>query len=427
MSWRIGIVLFLNMVLFLGCSFKEPRVNIPMLRVDVNDSKNFLIFEALYNQYNDKNLSKSVENYTKLYNQTKSKVYLISAIKLSFVLQDDKNISKLLNEGLKKFPKDKDMLKIYAKKEIEDKNYDKAQKLIKKFLLYEKNPENYNLYGDTFYLQGKYKQALKYFKKAYSISFDELALIKISTLLDENLHKRKKAIEYLQTHTKFDHDVSLPIYLKLLQLYGKDSDIDGLISTYKSMFNKFKDQRYEKKVVELYMYKNDTKKAIEFLKNSSHNEDLLMKLYSQNNNFKMAYSIAEILYKQSGNIEYLGRMAIYEYELNQNKLTPNILKSVSKKFDEVVERMQLPLFLNYYGYLLIDHDLNIEKGITYVKMALEQEPTSVYYIDSLAWGYYKLKRCKEALKLLDSIIDKSDEEDIKKHYKAIKECLKGQN
>lgn len=427
MSWRIGIVLFLNMVLFLGCSFKEPRVNIPMLRVDVNDSKNFLIFEALYNQYNDKNLSKSVENYTKLYNQTKSKVYLISAIKLSFVLQDDKNISKLLNEGLKKFPKDKDILKIYAKKEIEDKNYDKAQKLIKKFLLYEKNPENYNLYGDTFYLQGKYKQALKYFKKAYSISFDELALIKISTLLDENLHKRKKAIEYLQTHTKFDHDVSLPIYLKLLQLYGKDSDIDGLISTYKSMFNKFKDQRYEKKVVELYMYKNDTKKAIEFLKNSSHNEDLLMKLYSQNNNFKMAYSIAEILYKQSGNIEYLGRMAIYEYELNQNKLTPNILKSVSKKFDEVVERMQLPLFLNYYGYLLIDHDLNIEKGITYVKMALEQEPTSVYYIDSLAWGYYKLKRCKEALKLLDSIIDKSDEEDIKKHYEAIKECLKGQN
>lgn len=427
MSWRNVISLFFVAVMFFGCSAKRELVKFSTIDVPVDDSVNFLLFEALYNQYNDKNISKSVQNYMKLYEKTKSDIYLKSAIKLSFVLDKNEQVDKMVEEGIKKFPNDRDMMKIYAQKYMQEKKYKKAQKLLRKVLKHEKNSQIYNLYGNTFYFQKKYKTALKYFKKAYKIDLDEIALVKIATLLDEKLKKKKKAIEYLQSHIKFNNNVSLSVYLKLLQLYGKNTNVDGLISTYESMYYEFEDDKYARKVVELYMYQNKIKKAIRFLENSSQNSDLLMDLYVQDSRFDKAYELAKRLYERKKDIKYLGRMAIYEYEANQEKLSPKVLKSVSKKFEEVVEKMQVPLFLNYYGYLLIDHDLNVEKGIRYVKMALEREPDSVYYVDSLAWGYYKQKKCKKALELMDGIINKTDEIEVKKHYDIIKQCAKGKS
>lgn len=427
MSGRNSLVLLFFVVLFSGCSIKNHTTpKIEVVNVDVNNSKNFLMLEALYNQYNDKNLSKSMENYLKLYYLTDSNIYLKYAINLSFALEDDNSVDTLLEEGLKRFPSDYEILKIYANRLIQQKHYKKAQKILKKILVHKKSDDVYELYATTFYFQKKYTKALKYFKKAYALNTDETTLFKIVALLDENLHERKKAISYLQNYIRF-YSVSLNAYIKLLHLYGKDTNVDGLISTYKSMYTEFKNEKYAKKTVELYMYKNNTKGAIKFLEKTGYNQDMLMDLYMQNREFKKAYILSSKLYKQSGNTEYLGRMAIYEYESNQKNLTPKILKSVSKKFDEVVEKMQLPLFLNYYGYLLIDHELDVGKGIKYVKMALEREPESVYYIDSLAWGYYKQNRCEDALREIEKIVNKTNEDDVIKHFNIIKKCAKGKN
>jgi len=82
-----------------------------------------------------------------------------------------------------------------------------------------------------------------------------------------------------------------------------------------------------------------------------------------------------------------------------------------------------PLFLNYYGYLLIDHNRNVKKGIKLVKEALKQEPNSIFYLDSLAWGLYKQKKCKKAKVILDKVINQTKEEEVLMHYKKIKECI----
>jgi len=83
-----------------------------------------------------------------------------------------------------------------------------------------------------------------------------------------------------------------------------------------------------------------------------------------------------------------------------------------------------PLYLNYLGYLMIDHDLNITEGMGYVRKALEKQPGSPFYIDSLAWGNYKLGECTEALRLMkqvESMIG-TEEEEVKEHLKAIEKC-----
>ena len=51
-----------------------------------------------------------------------------------------------------------------------------------------------------------------------------------------------------------------------------------------------------------------------------------------------------------------------------------------------------PFYLKLH---LIDHDIDIKRGIKYVKEALKIEQVSSFYKDSLAWGYFKLRQCKK--------------------------------
>jgi hypothetical protein len=61
-----------------------------------------------------------------------------------------------------------------------------------------------------------------------------------------------------------------------------------------------------------------------------------------------------------------------------------------------------------------------------VKDALKAQPNNSYYLDSLAWGYYKLHMCKEAYREMKRVVDMEglDEEDIAQHWTAIQNCNK---
>ena len=68
--------------------------------------------------------------------------------------------------------------------------------------------------------------------------------------------------------------------------------------------------------------------------------------------------------------------------------------------------------------------MDIKKGIKLVKEALLKEPNSPFYLDSLAWGYYKIGKCKEAKKIMKKLVKNSKEKEILMHWKKINECLK---
>jgi tetratricopeptide (TPR) repeat protein len=99
------------------------------------------------------------------------------------------------------------------------------------------------------------------------------------------------------------------------------------------------------------------------------------------------------------------------------------LESVIKEFESAIDKSDNPLFLNYYGYILIDHDIDVKKGIKYVKEALKKEPDSPYYLDSLAWGLYKINECKEAKEIMQRVLDMMKEKEVIEHMNEIKKCL----
>ena len=73
---------------------------------------------------------------------------------------------------------------------------------------------------------------------------------------------------------------------------------------------------------------------------------------------------------------------------------------------------------------MIDFNIDIKRGLVLVKKALETEPNNIAYIDTLAWGEYKLKNCKEAYIQMKKVVDEvgMDDEEIKLHWEQIQEC-----
>ena len=80
-----------------------------------------------------------------------------------------------------------------------------------------------------------------------------------------------------------------------------------------------------------------------------------------------------------------------------------------------------PVYLNYYVYTLIDKELDVPKGLSIIEEALAQEPGNTYFLDSLAWGYYKLGNCEKAYPAMKKVIEVEglNEEEIIEHWNAI--------
>ena len=59
-----------------------------------------------------------------------------------------------------------------------------------------------------------------------------------------------------------------------------------------------------------------------------------------------------------------------------------------------------PDVLNYLGYSWIDNNINMVEAKSMIELALEQKPDDAYFIDSLAWYYFKVKDYEQANSLL---------------------------
>lgn len=409
---QIVIVLFF----LAGCSSKSIKVGEKSF-----SQEDVYIIQALEYQKAHK-INQAIALYDDLYEKTDKVNYLIEAAKLSFVSATDKKTNALIKKALKDNPNNPDLLRIKVALLMKAKNLKEAAIDVQKLLKLEKNGRNLTIAGAIYFELKAYDLSLKYFQSAYKEAEDENALLNMVDVLYNYLDRKDEAISYLETHTRI-YGCSKKTCLKLIEIYGKEKDIDGIISVYKRMYAAFDEEEYAKRVIDLLLYKRDKQGAIEFLESSGYEPRILLDIYVSSHDFAGAYKVAKKLYAQERDISLLGKMAIYEYEKNKKHINKKILDSVSKKFETVLKKSKDPLFLNYYGYLLIDHNRNVKKGIRLVKEALKQEPTSIFYLDSLAWGLYKEKKCKQAKAIMDKIIDKTKEEEVLMHYKKIKECL----
>jgi tetratricopeptide (TPR) repeat protein len=81
--------------------------------------------------------------------------------------------------------------------------------------------------------------------------------------------------------------------------------------------------------------------------------------------------------------------------------------------------------LNNLGYILIDRDMDVKRGISLVEKALKFSPDEFSYLDSKAWGLYKIGKYEESLKIFEKLETYGiDAKELWEHLAAVCEALK---
>lgn len=399
-------------------------LNITIFGADINDEDiNFNVLKAL-NLSNSKP-DEAIKIYKNLYDRTGAGIYLKEAIKLATISKNS-SLNELLKLGDEVLNGDSEFLKLKIMNYIRVQNFNAASVLAKELIDIEKNAKNYSLLGDTYYFSNEYDKALDSYERSYELNQSEENVLKISQVLLLKKKDAEKAIRYLQTHRKLI-GCGKKVCDILAEIYKMRRDFQNFAEISEAAYVQKKENYYLDNAISAYLYIKNNDKVIELLKKYDYDAKLLIQIYAGMNKFDEAQRLAVKEFEKSGDNEFLGMDAIYEYEKNRGKITTEILKNVMAKFDPIIEKLNMPIYQNYYGYVLIDHDIDVKRGIKLVKKALENEPDSVYFLDSLAWGEYKLGKCNKAAKIMKKISDneefmKSDE--AKEHLKAISECIK---
>jgi tetratricopeptide (TPR) repeat protein len=417
-SYRNYIILITTIIFLVGCGEKNIQI---LPNEKVFDKEDEYIIEAinyeLINEYEN-----ASNMYGLLYANSKKGEYKINQIKMAIKSKNYPKSKSLLLQALKDDKDNITYLKLLVNVYLLENNYKQANIVALKILSKEQNKDNYKLVANSFLINNNYDKALIYLEKAYSYDNDEELLDNIVTILYLYKNQKNKAISYLESHLRMI-DTDKQVANRLLKIYSSEKDVNGIISVYKLLYDRYSEPKYAKNIVDLYRFKGDKKSLIQFLEKSNYDNDLLINLYQTTQNYKKAKELVKKLFVDTGDYIYLAQEAIFDYETLTKKDKKSI-KKITQKLEKSLLNMKKEdaVLYNYLGYLHIDHEIDIKKGIKWVKKALKIHKDSPYYLDSLAWGYYKINYVTKSFGIMKKVVQSLglEDEEVKKHYNTIK-------
>ncbi|MCD4759073.1 MAG: hypothetical protein K8R39_12440 [Arcobacteraceae bacterium] len=422
---RSLILLFILLFSSFGCANQNEITK-------SNPQEDLYIMLALDSEKNS-DYQNSFKFYKKLYSLTQKESYLKKSIEYSFKNKQFEDMNKLSKIALEEFPKNKEyywhqiVISLHSMGKTQEA-ISEAKELLKEF----QTSQSYELLGNIYYVIKDYKNSLKYYESAYTLNQNQKTLIQLTNILYSYLNKKDVALAYLETYLQ-TKGCNAQICNKLMLIYQEQGNIDGMISILNRMYTKYKDNPelskttlFIQNLIISLLEKKDIKKAIKFLEDTGIDQAKLINLYYRDKQLAKALKLTKKLYKKTRKPELLGKIAMYRFELatDKKKVMPNVIANFELALSSGINNAS---YQNYYGYLLIDFDIDIEKGLTLVKEALKTAPNNIAYLDSLAWGYYKLQRCEEAYKVMSKVVVAAgvSDKEIKKHWEKIKKCVKG--
>lgn len=380
----------------------------------------------LYAQY--KAYEPSREVFAKLYDMTGEKEYLFREVTASLLGRTHIPESIVRLKAFdRKHPDMIEVKRLLIPLYLTNQQIKEAQKEASCLLERSNKPVDLDLAANPYLYAGEFKKALQLLQRAYEESNNEDILLRMVAIMDEYTHERRRAIQLLETHRRMNVVNSDMLYFKLLSLYVKENDVDGVISVYQALYEHDKSPEYLDKIVKAYAFKGDIKGAIKYLEAEKAGEKILYQLYKSQKMFDKALPLARQFYEKEKDPKWLAEVAILTYEKAKDKNDAAMIAKVVKTFDKAISLgVDDSIYLNYYGYTLIDKDIDVKKGMRILQDALKQQPDNTYYLDSLAWGYYKQKQCDKAYDLMEKVIAQEGfkEPEITAHWDAIKKCKK---
>ena len=387
-------------------------------------SEDELIIRALlYDEY--RAYENSYQVYKKLFDDTGAEVYLFR--EATAALMGKRHILESiarLKTWDKTHPQSIEVRRLLIPLYLTAKQIDNAKKEAEFLLEQSTLPIDLDLASNSFLYAGEFERALQLLNKIYATMPQEEIILRITEIMDEFTNQRKEAIQLLEMHRRMNI-VSEELYIRLLLLYQKERDIEGILETYKAMYAQDDSEEYLLKIIDAYVYKRDIDGAIVFLEKDAKRDDILYELYKTKKDFSKALILADQLYKENKDAKWIAEKGVLLFENAQDKNDKKMIAQVIAHLEEAIRLgVDDSIYLNYYGYTLIDKEVDIVKGMKIIEDALVQQPDNTYYLDSLAWGYYKKHECKKAYELMKRVVDEEglEEQEIIEHWNAIRQC-----
>lgn len=403
------------------------------------------LFEAI--EYEAQNrFDKARDLYLVLYEESKKLEYFKEAIILSSMLNNPHATLDFANEyvakgGQKDLVIHKIFLDSYLKLGFTQEALQEAKIIAKS----ENSALLNDILGSLYATLGDFKNALIHFESAYNESKAQDVLQKIvAVYLSQS--QNDKALKLLDSH--IENYGCFGSFCKFsIDVYGKFNKIAKIENIFEGSFQAQPTIENAQNLILIYAHQKKFKQASQIASQFPFKPEILLELYIAQNDYKNAAKQAKFAYDENKNPYFLALEQIYTFE-SSNKKDKKAVTYIAKNLKNAINLMQMPntntpkderidsalqnsqsaelgFLFNFLGYLMIDYDINVKEGIEYVKKALEISPRNPAYLDSLAWGYYKLKDCKNAKETFKLIpqADIKKEQELIEHKKLIDKCL----
>ena len=382
-----------------------------------------IIRGLLYDEY--KAYENSYEVYKKLFDDTGEEVYLFR--EATSALMSRNHISQSITR-LKswddKYPGKVEVKRLLIPLYLSIRQVTNATREADFLLEHSVELIDLDLASNSYLYAGNFERALDLLSSIYEVKPRESILLRIVEIMDQFTNERLRAIQLLEMHRRMNI-TSNDVYLKLLELYQKERDVDGILETYRALYLQDENELYLKKIIDVYVYKRDIDAAIAFLEETKAKDELLYELYKTKRYFAKALALVDKLYKEDNNAKWIAEKGVLLFERSEDKNDKKMIANVIAQFEKAIKLgNDDSIYLNYYGYTLIDNEVDVKKGMKIIEDALVQQPDNSYYLDSLAWGYYKNNDCGKAYKLMKRVVDEEglEQSEIIEHWDAIKQC-----
>lgn len=436
-----GLFLIIAVLFIAACALSEPTYTSKAIPQGNRAFDNRVIQAFSYEKMGE--YAQARDMFLELFAEYKSSNLLENAFALTLFHNLDKKDE--LNELAKPYLKENATIaRFSAAFHLQNGDVNQAQKIVEDLIKWDKDYRNYELLGDLYLQKQAFALSLQNYKTSKAKlpeeqSPNEILTLKIAEnelLLASNSSDERKKLALNRAKKELESFVdeagacTLRVCMLLAQIYSDSKENAKLENLHIKLYELTKNTNFLRLLIENLMQQKQYDKALQLALNYNIDDDLTLFLYERVGKLQEAYEFALKNYREKNDKKYLLIAAVMEFEnaTKKQSIDKKLLNSVSSKFEEGIDEQSGALYLNYYGYLLIDYDLDIKKGMNLVERALVKEPNNLFYLDSLSWGYYKQGQCNQAWDImLKTMHDKefSSSKESKEHIRAIQQCLSG--
>ncbi|MFW5931507.1 MAG: tetratricopeptide repeat protein [Desulfohalobiaceae bacterium] len=104
--------------------------------------------------------------------------------------------------------------------------------------------------------------------------------------------------------------------------------------------------------------------------------------------------------------DLLYQMGFIQHKLQEEEQALELMEEVISQDPEYAPA------LNFLGYSLAEQGRNLQRALILIKKALQQEPKNGFYLDSLAWVYFRSGNLEQAWKHIQKAVDQVDDDPI---------------